>query len=109
MLFICFQLVISIMMLIPKASNFASILQYQAFTYWLSAGMVIAALLWLRYKRPEMDRPYKVLLYSIGLLLGHTSQNVYVNLRQMMLLPRITSTCISYTPDFAAVYKHNEF
>lgn len=38
------------------------LINYMSFVQWLSVGMSIAALLYLRYARPEMYRPIKVII-----------------------------------------------
>ena len=47
-------------MLIPESSNFATLVNYFNFAAWTFYGATIAALLWLRYTKPDMKRPYKV-------------------------------------------------
>ncbi|XP_077992544.1 Y+L amino acid transporter 2-like [Glandiceps talaboti] len=37
-----------------------SLINYTGFAYWLFVGIVVTGLLWLRYKRPELKRPFKV-------------------------------------------------
>ena len=54
------QTLISVIMLIPEASSFSSLVDFFSFAAWLFYGGTFAALLWLRYKRPNMNRPYKV-------------------------------------------------
>ena len=56
------QTFLSMAMLIPKTSNFASLLKYNGFLTWLFYGMTIFALLWLRYSKANMMRPYKVFI-----------------------------------------------
>ncbi|XP_065678724.1 b(0,+)-type amino acid transporter 1 [Hydra vulgaris] len=53
---------IGILMLIPESSNFSSLLNYFNFAAWTFYGATIAALLWLRYKQPDLKRPYKVFI-----------------------------------------------
>jgi heme exporter protein D len=36
------------------------LINYMSFVQWLSVGMSVVALLYLRYTRPEMHRPIKV-------------------------------------------------
>ena len=47
-------------MLIPESSNFETIINYFNFAAWIFFGATFAALLWLRFKKPNLDRPYKV-------------------------------------------------
>jgi len=49
-------------MLIPETSSFEVLLNYFGFFTWLSYLLSISGILWLRYKRPEAVRPYKVWL-----------------------------------------------
>ena len=55
-----FQSTMSWIMLIPKSSNFASLLNYSSFINSAINGATMLALLWLRYRRPNMKRPFKV-------------------------------------------------
>ena len=55
-----FQCVIAWIMLIPESSNFSTLINYFSFAAWTFYGATISALLWLRYKRPDIERPYKV-------------------------------------------------
>ncbi|CAH3042166.1 unnamed protein product [Pocillopora meandrina] len=66
-----FTTLISVIMLIPEASSFSSLVDFFSFAAWLFYGGTFAALLWLRYKRPNMNRPYKIfLLVPISMLLA---------------------------------------
>lgn len=55
-----FTTLISVIMLIPEASSFTSLVDFFSFAAWLFYGGTFAALLWLRYKRPDLNRPYKI-------------------------------------------------
>ncbi|XP_047127282.1 b(0,+)-type amino acid transporter 1 [Hydra vulgaris] len=57
--FIC---IISLIMLIPESSNFENLLKYISFINAALVGLTMSALLWLRYKRPDIERPFKVFL-----------------------------------------------
>ncbi|XP_065649910.1 b(0,+)-type amino acid transporter 1 [Hydra vulgaris] len=57
--FIC---IVSLVMLIPKSSNFGNLLKYISFINAALVGLTMSALLWLRYKRPDIERPFKVFL-----------------------------------------------
>lgn len=66
--FIC-QSIISWLMLIPDSTTFEVLLNYFTFFGWLGYGASISSILWLRYKRPNAVRPYKVkILWEILLL-----------------------------------------
>ena len=47
-------------MLIPNSTTFEVLLNYFTFFGWLGYGVSISSILWLRYKRPDAARPYKV-------------------------------------------------
>ncbi|XP_066290788.1 Y+L amino acid transporter 2-like [Branchiostoma lanceolatum] len=48
-----------------------TLINYYSFMYWLTVGLSVAALLWLRYKRPDMHRPIKVnLFFPISFLIA---------------------------------------
>ncbi|XP_031559804.1 b(0,+)-type amino acid transporter 1-like, partial [Actinia tenebrosa] len=51
---------IAIIMVIPPGSNFMNLVGFFSFAAWLFYGGSFAALLWLRYREPNMPRPYKV-------------------------------------------------
>ena len=61
-LFVCDppQMLVSIIMLIPDSSSFMTLVDFFSFASWVFYGSTFAALLWLRWKRPSMHRPYKV-------------------------------------------------
>ncbi|XP_077977619.1 Y+L amino acid transporter 2-like [Glandiceps talaboti] len=43
--------------------NVGSLLAYTSFSYWLFVAVVITGLVWMRYKRPDMVRPFKIPLF----------------------------------------------
>jgi len=57
---IVFSTVISIIMLIPDSSSFSTLIGFFSFASWLFYGGTFSALLWLRWKEPNMTRPFKV-------------------------------------------------
>lgn len=59
---IIFLHVIAMIMLIPDSSEFSTLVNYFSFAAWLSYFAVITALMYLRWKRPDAKRPYKVWL-----------------------------------------------
>lgn len=75
---IVFTCLIAIIMLIPESSTFEELVNYFSFASWFFYGATFAALLWLRYKKPDLKRPYKVfigvpvlcLLFSIYLVVA---------------------------------------
>ena len=54
------QSIVAWIMLLPNSSTFESLINYFSFAAWVFYGCTVSALLWLRYKKPEMKRPYKV-------------------------------------------------
>lgn len=54
------QTLISVLMLIPDASSFSSLVDFFSFAAWLFYGATFAALLWLRRSQANVPRPYKV-------------------------------------------------
>jgi len=66
-----FTTLISVIMLIPDSSSFSSLVDFFSFAAWLFYGGTFASLLWLRYKKPNLNRPYKIfILVPIGMLLA---------------------------------------
>ncbi|XP_031565820.1 b(0,+)-type amino acid transporter 1-like isoform X1 [Actinia tenebrosa] len=66
-----FNSIIAWIMLIPDSSSFETLINYFSFAAWVFYGSTIAALLWLRYKKPGLERPYKVpLVVPIVVLLA---------------------------------------
>ncbi|XP_067053970.1 b(0,+)-type amino acid transporter 1-like [Acropora muricata] len=55
-----FTTLISVLMLIPDASSFSSLVDFSSFAAWLFYGATFAALLWLRRTQANVPRPYKV-------------------------------------------------
>ncbi|KAE8605184.1 hypothetical protein XENTR_v10015010 [Xenopus tropicalis] len=53
-----FTTAISLIMIIP--SDFSSIVNFFSFTAWLFYGITIAGLLYMKIKKPDLPRPYKV-------------------------------------------------
>ena len=51
-------------MLIPDSSNFETLINYFSFAAWTFYGATVAALLWLRFRKPLIERPYKVSVAS---------------------------------------------
>lgn len=59
---IIFLHVIAMIMLIPDSSKFSTLVNYFSFAAWLSYCAVFAALLYLRWREPNANRPYRVWL-----------------------------------------------
>ncbi|XP_069830390.1 b(0,+)-type amino acid transporter 1-like [Dendropsophus ebraccatus] len=53
-----FTCIISILLIIP--GDFSSIVNYSGFTTWLFYGLTIFGLIWMKIKKPDIPRPYKV-------------------------------------------------
>ncbi|XP_048826427.1 cystine/glutamate transporter [Brienomyrus brachyistius] len=49
--------------LILFSGDIYSLLNFMSFMRWLFIGIAVLGLIYLRYKRPEMDRPFKVPLF----------------------------------------------
>ncbi|XP_023674126.1 cystine/glutamate transporter [Paramormyrops kingsleyae] len=49
--------------LILFSGDIYSLLNFMSFMRWLFIGVAVLGLIYLRYKRPEMDRPFKVPLF----------------------------------------------
>ena len=47
-------------MLLPDSSSFETLINYFSFAAWVFYGVTVSALIWLRYRKPDMKRPYKV-------------------------------------------------
>ena len=54
----CLQSGLSLLMLL--SNNIWVLINYMSFVQWLSVGMSVAGLVYLRYKKPDMHRPIKV-------------------------------------------------
>ena len=63
-----FQTTLSLIMLIPEAASFSTLIGFFSFAAWLFYGSTFTALLWLRWKKPEMHRPFKVCRDSVLLV-----------------------------------------
>ncbi|XP_057290971.1 b(0,+)-type amino acid transporter 1-like isoform X6 [Hydractinia symbiolongicarpus] len=57
-----FTCIIAWIMLIPESSNFSTLVNYFNFAAWTFYGGTVAALLWLRIRQPDLERPYKVFI-----------------------------------------------
>ncbi|XP_065065024.1 b(0,+)-type amino acid transporter 1-like isoform X6 [Rhopilema esculentum] len=57
-----FTCIIAWIMLIPDSSNFDTLINYFSFAAWTFYGATVAALLWLRFSKPDLERPYKVFI-----------------------------------------------
>ncbi|EDO41545.1 predicted protein [Nematostella vectensis] len=55
-----FTTLVSVIMLIPETSSFTTLVDFFSFAAWLFYGGTFLSLLWLRYKRPNQHRPYRV-------------------------------------------------
>eukprot|EP00111_Clytia_hemisphaerica_P021985 TCONS_00064646-protein len=57
-----FSYIIALIMILPESSNFGTLITYFNFVAWVTYGVTFGSLLWLRYKRPDLKRPYKVFI-----------------------------------------------
>ena len=64
LIFYYLQAVISIIMLIPDSSKFGTLVGLFSFASWVFYGSCFCVLLYLRYSRRTMIRPYKVFTSS---------------------------------------------
>ncbi|XP_047126057.1 b(0,+)-type amino acid transporter 1 [Hydra vulgaris] len=48
--------------MIPESTNFTTLMTYFNFVSWIFYSLAIVALLWLRYKKPDAKRPFKVFI-----------------------------------------------
>ena len=69
-------------MILPESSNFGTLINYFNFVAWVSYGATFSALIWLRYKRPELERPYKVFQEK-----KNYSKKLIIFLDQHMVVP----------------------
>jgi len=67
-----FTAIISWLMLVPDSSNFNTLINYFNFAAWIFYGATFASVIWLRFKRPELKRPYKVFI-GVPILLTFVS------------------------------------
>lgn len=52
-------------MIMLFSGDLYSLLNFLSFARWLFMGLVVAGLIYLRYKRPDMHRPFKVAWTSL--------------------------------------------
>lgn len=90
LIFTCF---IAWIMLIPESSNFASLVNYFNFAAWTFYGATIAALLWLRFKEPNLKRPYKVF---IGIPIIVLLCSIYLVAAPFYDYPKESSYCLLF-------------
>jgi len=62
-----FQGLLSILMLI--SDDMYALINYMSFVQWLSVGMSVTGLLYLRWKKPDWERPIKVILATLTFIL----------------------------------------
>lgn len=55
-----FTSIIAWIMLLPDSSSFETLINYFSFAAWVFYGVTVSALIWLRYKKPQAERPYRV-------------------------------------------------
>ncbi|CAK8690777.1 unnamed protein product [Clavelina lepadiformis] len=53
---------IALIMIIPDAANFSTLIDYFTFTSWLFYGATFLSVIILRIRRPKWQRPYKVFI-----------------------------------------------
>ena len=47
-------------MLIPESTNFSTLVEYFSFTSWIFIGCTVVGLLFMRWSKPNVERPYRV-------------------------------------------------
>ncbi|XP_047127780.2 b(0,+)-type amino acid transporter 1 isoform X1 [Hydra vulgaris] len=88
LVFIC---IVSLLMLIPKSSNFGTLLKYTSFINAALLGLTVSSLLFLRYKRPDIERPFKVFL---GLPILVLLSSVYFTVAPFFDYPLESTYCL---------------
>ncbi len=61
------QVITVLSMLYLTSSSINGLMNYVGFATWLAIGTAVFCLPWLRWKRPDMDRPIRVNLVSARL------------------------------------------
>nr|XP_033793452.1 b(0,+)-type amino acid transporter 1-like [Geotrypetes seraphini] len=97
-----FTSIIALILIIP--GNFSSIVNFFSFTAWLFYGITIAGLLYLKIKKPDLPRPYKVpivipivvLIASVYLVLAPVIDSPQIEFLYVVLF--ILSGIIVYIP-----------
>ncbi|KAH3768474.1 hypothetical protein DPMN_169687 [Dreissena polymorpha] len=82
---ILFTLIISILTIIP--SDLSTLIDFYSFCMWLSYGATMVALLYLRYKEPNLHRPYKVPIFIPVIVL---IMSVYLVVSPIIQTGRVT-------------------
>ena len=80
-----FQCIIAWIMLIPDSSNFDTLINYFSFAAWTFYGATVAALLWMRFSKPDLERPYKVCIVSQAALLINAFITKFLPSRKVQL------------------------
>ncbi|XP_077945185.1 b(0,+)-type amino acid transporter 1 isoform X1 [Gasterosteus aculeatus] len=97
-----FTTIVSLLVLIP--GDFQSIVNYFSFTAWFFYGITLSGLLYLKIKKPELHRPYKVpiilpilvLIVAVFLVLAPIIDNPQIEYLYVTLF--IASGAIAYVP-----------
>ncbi|KAF6018946.1 SLC7A6 [Bugula neritina] len=83
---ILFTGALSVIMLM-FSDNIYSLINYVSFVQWLSVGGSIAAMIYLRYKRPNMDRPIK---FNIAIPIIFIGACIFLLVASLFAAPRDT-------------------
>ena len=59
-LFQKFKALIALIMIIPDASSFTTLIDYFTFASWIFYGLTFLSIIVLRIRKPDWERPYKV-------------------------------------------------
>uniref|UniRef100_A0A667Z780 b(0,+)-type amino acid transporter 1 n=1 Tax=Myripristis murdjan TaxID=586833 RepID=A0A667Z780_9TELE len=97
-----FTTIISLLVLIP--GDFQSIVNFFSFTAWFFYGITLSGLLYLKIKKPELPRPYKVpivipilvLIAAVGLVLAPIVDNPQIEYLYVTLF--VFSGVLVYVP-----------
>lgn len=93
-----FSSVISCVMIIPDSSSFEVLLNYMGFFTWFGFLLSISSIIWLRYKEPEVRRPFKVWL---GIPIFMVVVSAYLVIAPFYAAPLQSFYCILFV--FAAI------
>lgn len=93
-----------IALIVLSSGDFATIVNYASFALWFFHGITVSAVIYLRIKKPELSRPYKVfilipvlvIIVAVFLVLAPILDNPQLEFLYVVLA--IFSTIIVYIP-----------
>merc|ERR1711962_1485790 len=83
------------------SSNIFALINYTGFATWVSIGLAVVCLPWLRWKHPEWDRPIKV---SLIWPLLYTLATIFITIVPMVASPVETGIGIAIILTGVPVY-----